>query len=333
MNLNGGTLITKGINYGPHTYGGTVNLIFNGTLVKANQDNATFLTVTDGLTPEGPTAPVVQSGGAKFDTNGFAVGLGLGLVGTGALTKSGAGSLTLDQTNSHQGGTTVEAGSLIVTGALGSGDLSVANGAVAELNNPSGAVADTAAIHLSGSGRIHLAAGVTETVSQLHIDGVLRMAGTWNTTRDPLHFSGPGNLVVTTGAPSTPVETWRNTHFGTYNNSGDASDTADPDADGSVNLLERALGSNPLTGDTFGRPVAHSGAPGFSFTYNRSRAATDVTLVVEISSDMTTISWREATSADGAITLSDDSHPDVQTYRFTATTSDSRKFYRIRVRQ
>ena len=88
-----------------------------------------------------------------------------------------------------------------------------------------------------------------------------------------------------------------------------------------------------MTSDTFGRPVAHSGAEGFSFTYNRSRAATDLTLMVEVSSDMTTSSWREATAADGAITLSDDSHPDVQTYRFTATTSDSRKFYRLSVRQ
>ena len=48
LNLNGGTLTTKGIDYGPHSYSGTTNLNFNGTLVKANQDNANFITVARG---------------------------------------------------------------------------------------------------------------------------------------------------------------------------------------------------------------------------------------------------------------------------------------------
>ncbi len=108
LNLNGGTLTTKGIDYGPHAFSGTTNLNFNGTLVKANQDNANFITVNGGL----DFAPVVQSGGAKFDTNGFNIGIGIALPGTGALTKSGSGTLNLNLANSYSGGTTVDGGTL-----------------------------------------------------------------------------------------------------------------------------------------------------------------------------------------------------------------------------
>jgi autotransporter-associated beta strand protein len=303
-------------------------LFFNGTLVRANQDNPAFLSFSGGDF----TAPVVQSGGARIDTNGFAITLGLGLTGPGALTKSGDGTLTLGQASSYQGGTTVSGGTLAVTGTLGSGDLTVSNGAIAELGNPSGAIADTAAVRLNGSGRIYLAAGVTETVAQLHIDGVLRMPGTWNAARDPLHFSGPGNLVVTSGGPPTPAETWRNTHFSTYHNSGDSADDADPDNDGAINLLERALGTNPKAGDSLGKPILNPGSPDFSFTYTRSKAATDLSIDVEVSPNLAPSSWQKATATDGTSTLTDDTHPEVQTWRFDAASGEPRMFYRISVR-
>ena len=201
-------------------------------------------------------------------------------------------------------------------------------------------MADGASVYLTGSGKIDLAAGVNETVSKLYIDGVLQLAGTWNAARDPLHFSGAGNLIVTQGAVLlTPAEEWRQANFGSIPNTGDAADLADPDGDGQVNLLERALGTNPLASEMSGRaPAIDHGNPDFSFTYTKSRAATDLTLVVEVSSNLAPDSWNEAVltpapASDGAITLSDDSQPAVQTYRFTATTSDSRKFYRLSVRQ
>lgn len=75
LNLNGGTLTTKGLDYGPHSYFGTTNLNFNGTLVKANRNNANFITVNGGLAPDGPLAPEIQAGGAKIDTNGFDLGI------------------------------------------------------------------------------------------------------------------------------------------------------------------------------------------------------------------------------------------------------------------
>jgi autotransporter-associated beta strand protein len=333
IHLNGGTLTAKGIDYGPHAYNSSLTgLFFNGTLIRANQDNPAFLSHSGGDF----SAPVVQAGGARIDTNGFAITLGLGLTGPGALTKSGAGTLTLGQANSYQGGTTVGGGTLSVTGTLGSGDLAVSNGAIAELANISGAIADNAAVRLTGSGRIHLPAGITETVAELHIDGVLRMPGTWNAARDPLHFSGGGNLVVTSGGPPTPVESWRDRYFGNYGNSGNAADEADPDGDGAVNVLERALGSDPRAGDASGQPVAHDGGPQFSFTYTRSRAATDLSVVIEVSPDLQPSSWREALlapapGADGVVSVIDDTRPDLRVHRFSATTAAGRVFYRLRV--
>lgn len=110
LNLNGGTLTTRSIEYGPHSFNGTTNLNFNGTLVKANQDIANFITANGGI--DSGFNPSIQSGGARIDTNSFNIGFGVGLQGTGALTKSGAGTLTLSATNSYTGGTTVTAGTL-----------------------------------------------------------------------------------------------------------------------------------------------------------------------------------------------------------------------------
>jgi autotransporter-associated beta strand protein len=121
LNLNGGTLTTKGIDYGPHSHFGTVNLNFNGTLVKANQDNANFITATGGL----DFNPEIKAGGAKIDTNGYAIGIGVPLQGSGALTKSGSGTLVLASTNTYTGTTTVNAGTLQVGGSL-SGPVTVA---------------------------------------------------------------------------------------------------------------------------------------------------------------------------------------------------------------
>ena len=46
------------------------------------------------------------------------------------------------------------------------------------------------------------------------------------------------------------LRAWRQEHFGTGDDSGDAADTADVDADGWPNLLEYALGSDPLVLDS-----------------------------------------------------------------------------------
>ncbi|MGJ8654760.1 MAG: putative Ig domain-containing protein [Opitutaceae bacterium] len=47
----------------------------------------------------------------------------------------------------------------------------------------------------------------------------------------------------------TGLENWRFTHYGSYDNTGNAADLADPDVDNLVNLLEYAFGMNPNVSD------------------------------------------------------------------------------------
>jgi autotransporter-associated beta strand protein len=154
LNLNGGTLTTPGIDYGPHTYLISSNLNFNGTLVKASADNANFITATGGY----DFAPTIQSGGALLDTNGFAIGIGATLSGSGPLTKSGAGTLTLAAGNSYTGATTVNAGTLVQQSTSASNSNTVAAGAVLEINTagtlsgPTTSYSGAGTLRKSGSG-------------------------------------------------------------------------------------------------------------------------------------------------------------------------------------
>ena len=337
MHLNGGTLTTMGINYGPHTYIGSTNLYFNGTTVKANQDNPQFITVAGGLMPDGPSGPDIQAGGARIDTNGFAIGIAIELTGIGSMTKLGAGTLTLSGTQCYQGGTEVNAGRLYVKGTLGTGNVIVADGAHCAIQNLSNTIADSASVILSGSGKLELAAGVSEVVGQLIIDGVARMPGIWNAARDPAHFSGAGNLVVSAGGPPTPAEVWRYQYFGTYNNSGESADLADPDGDGANNLLERALAADPRIADAVGQVMEHSGLPRFAFTFRAARSASDLDVFVQISQDSNLSTWRDvvlepAPNADGTVTLIDDTAPNFQVYRFATSVETVRGFFRLFVR-
>ena len=109
LNLNGGTLNTSAIVNGGS---GDTNIVnFNGGLLQANSDNSTFLS--------GMTHAYVLAGGAKIDDGGFAIEIDQNLESGGSpdggLTKYGAGTLTLDGTNTYMGGTTVTDGTLIVT--------------------------------------------------------------------------------------------------------------------------------------------------------------------------------------------------------------------------
>jgi hypothetical protein len=95
---------------------------------------------------------------------------------------------------------------------------------------------------------------------------------------------------ATPGSSATALQTWRQANFGTTSNTGNAANTADPDADGQSNLLEYALGTNPNTAGALPVTVARSGN---ALTLSFSRIA-DATLVykIEASNDLT--SWTTA---------------------------------------
>ncbi|TAE77152.1 MAG: hypothetical protein EAZ84_05140, partial [Verrucomicrobia bacterium] len=113
------------------------------------------------------------------------------------ITKSGAGKMAVSGSNNYSGVTTVNGGTLVAdtTGTLGTGNLSVNTGATCEIRNPSGALADTAAVSLNGSGKLTLASGVAETVRQLFINGVRQPSGTYTSASS--FITGSGSLIVT----------------------------------------------------------------------------------------------------------------------------------------
>jgi len=104
---------------------------------------------------------VVGTGGATFDTNGnnvtFANSLGSG---AGALTKDGAGVLTLNAASTLTGGTNVNAGTLALgaSSAIGTGVLTLANNAGLTLGAGTGAANQTVS-QLSGASTSSIVGG------------------------------------------------------------------------------------------------------------------------------------------------------------------------------
>jgi Family of unknown function (DUF6055)/Concanavalin A-like lectin/glucanases superfamily len=126
----------------------------------------------------------------------------------------------------------------------------------------------------------------------------------------------------------TPAQAWRLQAFGTINDSANAADAADPDGDGASNLIERAFVMNPLASDASLLPSMVKDASTLSIIYRRSIVATDMTYLVQESTDLTPGSWHAASGTETI--LSDDGT--VRSIRFTTPLDGAtRKFLRVQV--
>jgi autotransporter-associated beta strand protein len=107
INLNGGTLTAGSFIKSSNGAQQLAVINFNGGTLRPSASSAAFLPALTGL-----TAQVLN--GAVIDTNGFDATVAAALVGVGSggLTKNGAGTLTLSGANTYTGGTTVNAGTL-----------------------------------------------------------------------------------------------------------------------------------------------------------------------------------------------------------------------------
>ena len=203
VNLNGGTLavntvITDTGNAGSTNGSETATFNFNGGTLKAQQNNAAFISQSG---PGGPGAGsnivlnlIVQSGGAVIDTAGFNVtnllalqhDSTLGATPDGGLIKLSAGTLVLIATNTYTGGTIVSNGTLALRGSssvTNSSSIGIGTGATLDVSGRTDAkLTLVSGQTLSGSGTVNgqLQADAGSTVAPGPGLGLLTVNG--NTT-------------------------------------------------------------------------------------------------------------------------------------------------------
>ncbi|MDF3058469.1 MAG: esterase [Rariglobus sp.] len=132
------------------------------------------------------------------------------------------------------------------------------------------------------------------------------------------------------------IETWRHAKFGSASSQGAAADLADPDADGRCNLLEYALGGDPvLAGLGVVSPhasvVVEAGIERLALTFLRRRHA-DVAYTVETASDLNAGAiWTAGAVQIGAGLPVDDYFEKVTCRDTEPLVPGGRRFIRVRV--
>ncbi len=137
---------------------------------------------------------------------------------------------------------------------------------------------------------------------------------------------------------NSPYATWRNAKFGTYANTGNAADGADPDLDGLSNLVEYALGGTPIgaapgdaASDQTKLPVAALEGTNLTLTYTRVKAAvTEGWLFIIEISDNVDGPW-SATGASETILGDDGILQQVKASIPLPGAGDPRDFARLRI--
>lgn len=365
VSLNGSSLKTTRFNViGNATLNG-------GSLVNAN---ATDPVLYDGfqfigsVTATGTTPSAISTTTAKGNhllgggTTAFSVTDVAGLLtvstilrdgstsypGTASLRKTGPGTLALSVANVYTGITTVEAGTLALTGSLASATT------VADTGKLSGTGSIAAAVTVQSGGSLAPNTGATLSTGALTLasgstllaDGAVSVSGNVNLTGSQVATTVPGPRVLLTftgtrnGDFSTAtlpagweiqydddakqirlVETVVPADFaawiGTFATNGHSGFTDDADGDGISNGLEFLLGGDPLVPNSAPMPVfAKSVEGGFTYSFHRAaRARGHCTVIANLSDDMVT--WPAeraivigATSSPG-VTITDQGDHDV----------------------
>ncbi len=168
---SGGTSINGGLlSVGADNNLGTGNLEFNSSTLQLSSSFNTAKNVSLG------------AGGVTVDTNGNILYVGGTVSGTGRLTKTGSGALTLTGTNSYSGGTNLNAGTLDVgnDNNLGTGNLTFNGGTL----QTTAGISSSKNISLTGNGTFD------SNGSDSSLSGVISGTGQFTKT-------GAGSLTVT----------------------------------------------------------------------------------------------------------------------------------------
>lgn len=315
ITMNGGTLQATGV-------GATARLDFfgGGTTLTTDAAATTTSTVNGQVSlRQNNTTFTVNDGSAAIDLalNGPITNSLFG-DGNNALIKAGTGTLALNGASTYTGATTINAGTLILTGSLMSP--LTTNAAILA---PQGTPSTTAALTQTSTATLRFRVGLDQltTGNSVTLDGVLDLSaapslsagsyllinktspgaisGTFTGlpegsvfTKDGHTFrisyaGGDGNDLVLTKL--TPIEIWRNTHFGSTASTGNAADTFDFDGDGLPNLIEFAFGLNPTQASSMQLPQAT--LSGGSLSYRFTPPVTGISYSAEWSTTLQPNSW------------------------------------------
>ncbi|MFC3712995.1 autotransporter-associated beta strand repeat-containing protein [Sphingoaurantiacus capsulatus] len=191
--------------------GGTQTLTGSNDYSGGTTITAGTLRIGAGGTTGSISGNVTISSELVFDRSDDVSYVGV-LIGSGGLTKAGAGTLTLTAVNSYSGGTTIAGGTLALTGAGRiAGDV-VDNGALvfntADNLSFGGAISGTGSLTQAGSGTLTLtgngsySGGTTIAAGTLALSGAGRIIGALvnNGSFDVSAASGPISLSRLTGS-------------------------------------------------------------------------------------------------------------------------------------
>ena len=184
----GGTLVKGGA--------GTINLNAGGTLQ-----------IGTGSATGGLGTDLVNNGALVFSRTGSST-VSSAISGTGALTKQGTGTLTFSGTSSYSGATAINAGSFLVSGALGNSAVSVnAGGLLGGSGTISGSITAGASGTLSpGAGIESLATGAVTLLDQstfaYEMNSAVPLAADLLSVTGNLSLSGTVGLTLTDLATS-----------------------------------------------------------------------------------------------------------------------------------
>ncbi|MCP5547378.1 MAG: autotransporter-associated beta strand repeat-containing protein [Akkermansiaceae bacterium] len=281
VNVNtGGVLETAWLASGTGTAATGVVNVDNGT-IRATGDNATFFNFWNNA-----AGITIGAGGATIDTNGFAIGYSPTgnnpITGTGNLTKTGLGTLSLaNAVHTYTGDTIVSAGTLAVDGSSlpDTGTLTI------------GA---TALVDVTGT---EVVAGIDLGSGVITTPGTFGPVGSGAGTESAL-ITGTGLIQV--GAAAGGFDDWI-AGFGL--DPADQDPTDDPDNDGVSNIVEYVLGRDPSVGEGAASTGVKNGA-NFELSFERSDlslTSADVTILIEYGNDLAGWTEVEVPAASGTV--------------------------------
>jgi autotransporter-associated beta strand protein len=302
---------------------GTTALLTNNVHLTASADihvpSGNTIRLDGPLTAGNSTSVLAKSGGgtltlssaAAVFTGGLAVNRGTLQIGGAFLTNTGRplilGSETVLTGTGHWGGG-VEAlgGSTLafVTAASPGGAASLRAGSLAASGS---VVVSVTPGEGAGAGFYPLLA-VDGTATG--VDNLVLSLATTNFPASRLSFTN-GTLYAVLATSVDPAEAWLVQYGFPADGTGEGADTADPDGDGVVNLVERALFLDPRVAEA-GWPVT-TGPDGEAFvvTYRVARDQSDLTVTAE---SLPVLGPDAAWTALGS-EVADDTNPDYRIYR------------------